>query len=59
VAVGNTILGMVYAVLTSGRPFNDLGVTCFDRGKAEHVRRRLTQRLEAMGYVVTVAPNAA
>ncbi len=47
VAVGHTILGIVYAVLTSGRPFDDLGVTYFDRRDAEHVRRRLTRRLEA------------
>jgi len=58
-AVGHSILGIVYAVLTSGRPFDDLGVTYFDRRDAEHVRRRLTRRLEAMGYVVTVAPRAA
>jgi len=59
VAVGHTILGIVYAVLASGRPFDDLGVTYFDRCDAEHVRRRLTRRLEAMGYVVTVEPSAA
>jgi transposase len=59
VAVGHTILGIVYAVLTSGRPFDDLGVTYFDRRDADHVRRRLTRRLEALGYVVTVAPTAA
>lgn len=59
VAVGHTILGVVYALLVSGRPFDDLGVTYFDRRDADHVRRRLTRRLEAMGYVVTVAPTAA
>ena len=59
VAVGHTILGIVYAVLTSGRPFDDLGVTYFDRREEEHVRRRLTRRLEALGQVVTVEPRAA
>lgn len=59
VAVGHTILGMVYAVLTTGRPFDDLGVTYFDRRDADHVRRRPTRRLEALGYVVTVAPRGA
>ena len=58
VAVGHTILGIVYAVLITGRPFDDLGVTYFDRRDAEHVRRRLTRRLEALGYVVTVEPSA-
>ena len=56
---GHTILGIVYAVLTAGRPFDDLGVTYFDRRDAEHVRRRLTRRLEALGHGVTVAPKAA
>ena len=59
VAVGHTILGMVYAVLTSGRPFDDLGVTYFDQRDAERVRRRLTRRLEALGYRVTLVPEAA
>jgi transposase len=59
VAVGHTILGIVCAVLTSGRPFDDLGVTYFDCRDEEHVRRRLTRRLEALGYVVTVEPSAA
>jgi len=34
-------------VLTSGQPFDDLGVTYFDQRDAERVRRRLTRRLEA------------
>ena len=57
--VGHTILGIVYAVLTSGRPFDDLGVTYFDRRDAEHVRRRLTRRLEGLGYAVTLQPQVA
>ncbi len=59
VAVGHTILGMVCAVLTSGRPFDDLGVTYFDQRDAERVRRRPTRHLKALGYVVTLAPEAA
>ncbi len=31
----------------------------FDRRDREHVRRRLTRRLEALGYTVTVTPRAA
>jgi hypothetical protein len=44
-----TILGIVYAVLATGRPFDELAITYFDRHDAEHVRRRLTRRLEATG----------
>ncbi len=56
--VGHTIFGIVYAVLTSRRPFDDLGPTS-TAGTPTNVRRRLTRRLEAMGYLVTIAPPAA
>lgn len=57
--VGHTILGIIYVVLTSGEPFHDFGATYFDRRDAEHVKRRLTRRLEALGYTVTLQPQAA
>ena len=58
-AVGHTILGIVYAVLISGQSFRDLGTTYFDQRDGERVRRRLTHRLEALGYTVTLTPQAA
>jgi hypothetical protein len=58
VAVGHTILGIIFALLRSGRPFRDLGATYFDRHDAERVSRRLTRRLEQLGYRVTLAPPA-
>jgi len=58
-AVGHTILGIVYAVLISGQSFRDLGTTYFDERDGERVRRRLTHRLEALGYTVTLTPQAA
>jgi transposase len=57
VAVGHTILGIAYAVLTRGEPFHDLGATYFDRRDADHVKRRLTRRLEQLGYTVTLQPQ--
>ena len=57
VAVGHTILGIAYAVLTRGEPFHDLGATYFDRRDADHVKRRLTRRLEQVGYTVTLQPQ--
>jgi hypothetical protein len=59
VAVGHTILGIVYQLLTSGQPFHDLGATYFDRHDADRISRRLTRRLETLGYTVTLAPPAA
>ena len=56
-AVGHTILGIAYAVLTRGEPFHDLGATYFDRRDADHVKRRLTRRLEQLGYTVTLQPQ--
>lgn len=58
VAVGHTILGIIFALLRSGRPFRDLGATYFDRHDAERVSRRLTRRLEQLGYRVTLVPPA-
>ncbi len=54
-AVGHTILGIVCAMLITGQSFRDLGTTYFDRRDAEQVRRRLTRRLEALGYTVTLS----
>jgi transposase len=59
VAVGHTILVIVYAVLTSGQPFRDLGANYFDRRDADRLSRRLTRRLEELGYTVTLQPKVA
>lgn len=59
VAVGHTILGIIYAVLTSGQPFRDLGANYFDRSDADRVSRRLTRRLEQLGYTVMLQPQVA
>jgi transposase len=58
VAVGHSQLVIAYNVLRRGEPFHDLGAYYFDERHREHVRRRLTHRLEALGYQVTVAPAA-
>jgi transposase len=58
VAVGHSQLVIAYHVLRDGQPFHDLGANYFDERDREHVRRRLTRRLGALGYQVTVAPAA-
>jgi transposase len=59
VAVGHTILTIIYGMLDTGRPFDDLGPNYFDQRDREQVRRRLTRRLNALGYEVTTKPAAA
>ena len=54
VAVGHTILGIVYHVIQTGRPYEDLGPTYFDRRDADRVTKRLTRRLEDLGYAVVL-----
>ena len=54
VAVAHTILVIVYHILTRREPYRDLGVAYFDQREHRHVRQRLVQRLERLGYAVTL-----
>ena len=56
IAVGHSILVIVYHLLQDGGTYEDLGPTYFDQLGREQVQRRLVRRLEAMGNVVTVTP---
>jgi transposase len=56
VAVGHSILIIVYHVLTKREPYQDLGVTYFDQRARHAVERRLVRRLEALGYTVSLQP---
>jgi len=58
VAVAHSLLVIAYHVLRDGEPFRDLGVNYFDQRDRDHVRRRLTRRLESLGYEVSVQPAA-
>jgi len=55
VAVGHSQLVIVYHVLRDDQPFEDLGANYFDERDREQVRRRLTRRLQALGFEVTAA----
>jgi transposase len=56
VAVGHTILGIAYHVLDRGTTYQDLGPQYFDRRDRTAVERRLVDRLESLGYKVTLEP---
>jgi transposase len=58
VAVGHSILVTVYHLLTHDCPYVDLGPTYFDQRDPRAVKRRLIQRLEALGYNVQLTPLA-
>ena len=54
VAVGHTILVIVYHLLTEGSIYQDLGPQSFDARDRRRVERRLVHRLEALGYQVAL-----
>lgn len=55
VAVGHSILVIIYHLLTEERAYQDLGAQFFDERDRQRVERRLVRRLEALGYDVTLA----
>jgi transposase len=54
VAVGHSILVIIYHLLTDERDYQDLGAQFFDERDRQRVERRLVRRLEALGYAVTL-----
>jgi transposase len=59
VALGHTILVMVYYVLRRGVPYHELGGNYFDERQRQAVEHRLVRRLEQLGYQVTLQPTVA
>jgi transposase len=58
IALGHTILIIAYTLLTRQQPYQDLGAVYFDRREQQRVERRLIQRLERLGYEVSLQPKA-
>jgi transposase len=54
VAVGHSILVVVYHVLQKRTPYQDLGGDYFDRRNGDKQRKRLIRQLESLGLKVTV-----
>ena len=59
VAVGHTILIIVYHLRTEGTVYQDLGPQYCDERDRQRVERRLVHRLEGLGYKVALEPTAA
>lgn len=58
VAVGHTILVIIYHMLKHGTIYQDLGVNYFDERDKNATVHRAVKRIEKLGYKVTVEPAA-
>ncbi len=56
VALGHTVLVIVYHILTRRQPYHELGVAYFDQLDRHRVEQRLVRRLERLGYTVSLQP---
>jgi transposase len=56
-AVGHSLLVILYHMLKYDVDYQDLGVDYFDKRDPERLRRHLVKRLERLGYHVTLAPQ--
>ena len=59
IAVGHSILVVVYCLLRDGTSYKEPGADYFDKRDEVAVRRRLVRRLERLGYKVTIEALAA
>jgi transposase len=56
-AVGHSLLVIIYHVLKHNKEYQDLGPDYFDRLGPERLRRYLVKRLQTLGFEVTLAPR--
>jgi transposase len=59
VAVGHSILIIVWHLLAHGHPYHDLGGNYFETRAEPALTRHLVRRLKALGYDVQLQPRAA
>jgi transposase len=57
VAVGHSILVIVYNMLKHGTPYNDLGGDFFDKLEPDRLRKYHVRRLEELGHNVELTPR--
>jgi transposase len=56
-ALGHTIVVIVYTLSVRKQPYQDLGAAYFDSLAPQRVERRLVRRLERLGYQVSLQPS--
>jgi transposase len=59
VAVGHSILVIIYHILKNRQPYYDLGANYFDERKSAVVLKNAIKRIEALGYTAIVKENIA
>jgi transposase len=59
VAVGHTLLVIIYHVLKRGTTYAELGADFLERREPARLTRQLVKRLEALGHKVTLEPRPA
>jgi transposase len=59
VAVGHTLLVIIYHVLKRGTTYQELGADFLERLEPARLTRQLVRRLEALGHKVTLEPCPA
>lgn len=59
IAVAHTILVIAYHLLARGSVYTELGGDYFDQRNEQQVQRQLVNRLERLGYTVTLHPAVA
>jgi transposase len=59
VAVGHTLLVIIYHVLKRGTTYQELGADFLERSEPARLTRQLVKRLETLGHKVTLEPRPA
>jgi hypothetical protein len=57
VAVGHTILRIVYHALSRGEAYHELGATYLDERRRLRTQQRAVAQLQALGFAVTITPT--
>jgi transposase len=57
--VAHALLVILSHLLRDQKPYTDLGAAYFDQLDTERLQRRYVQRLEHLGYTVTLTPLPA
>jgi transposase len=58
IAVGHTLLVIIYHILSEDKDYEELGGNYFDEWDRQAVQKRLVRRLEKLGYEVKLEPTS-
>jgi hypothetical protein len=58
-AMAHAALVILYQLLPARKPYTDLGAGTFDPLDTEQLQHRYVQRLEQLGYTITLTPVPA